>query len=152
MIEEDGLKSPSEIYEKRWSKDLKKGGVIQTMSDQFLGEHRVDTKFVNIVWRSLVEAGNIAPPRAFSLLQHDSFFVHSTLSIGIDSCCSYVQPNANPFFRSSYIPISRLYSRISTDPKSTSDDFDSRSISSLIFQTGSGLIRCFNRLHGGMVG
>lgn len=51
MIEEDGLKSPSEIYEKRWSKDLQKGGVIQTMSDQFLGEHRVDTKFVNIVCR-----------------------------------------------------------------------------------------------------
>ncbi len=51
MIEEDGLKSPSEIYEKRWSKDLQKGGVIRTMSDQFLGEHRVDTKFVNIVCR-----------------------------------------------------------------------------------------------------
>lgn len=51
MIEDDGLKSPSEIYEKRWSKDLQKGGVIRTMSDQFLGEHRVDTKFVNIVCR-----------------------------------------------------------------------------------------------------
>ena len=51
MIEEDGLKSPSEIYEKRWSKDLQKGGVIKEMSDQFLGEHRVDTKFVNIVCR-----------------------------------------------------------------------------------------------------
>ncbi|APY07070.1 hypothetical protein BWZ20_01575 [Winogradskyella sp. J14-2] len=51
MIEEDGLKSPSEIFEKRWSKDLEKGGVIKTMSDQFLGEHRVDTKFVNIVCR-----------------------------------------------------------------------------------------------------
>ena len=51
MIEEDGLKSPSEIFEKRWAKDLEKGGVIKTMSDQFLGEHRVDTKFVNIVCR-----------------------------------------------------------------------------------------------------
>ncbi|GAB4163511.1 MAG: hypothetical protein Tsb0033_23960 [Winogradskyella sp.] len=51
MIEEDGLKSPAEIFEKRWSKDLEKGGVIKTMSDQFLGEHRVDTKFVNIICR-----------------------------------------------------------------------------------------------------
>ncbi len=51
MMEKDGLKSPSEIYEKRWSKDLQKGGVIKTMSDQFLGEHRVSTKFVNIVCR-----------------------------------------------------------------------------------------------------
>jgi hypothetical protein len=51
MTDGDGLKSPSEIYEKRWSKDLEKGGVIKTMSDQFLGEHRVDTKFVNIVCR-----------------------------------------------------------------------------------------------------
>lgn len=51
MTDQDGLKSPSEIYEKRWSKDLEKGGVIKTMSDQFLGEHRVDTKFVNIVCR-----------------------------------------------------------------------------------------------------
>jgi hypothetical protein len=51
MIDHDGLKSPSEIYEKRWSKDLEKGGIIKTMSDQFLGEHNVDTKFVNIVCR-----------------------------------------------------------------------------------------------------
>lgn len=51
MIEEDGLKSPGEIFEKRWNKELEKGGVIRTMSDQFLGEHRVDTKFVNIVCR-----------------------------------------------------------------------------------------------------
>tara|TARA_B100001057_G_C22847521_1_gene949653 strand:- start:2136 stop:2870 length:735 start_codon:yes stop_codon:yes gene_type:complete len=51
MTEEDGLKSPAEIFEKRWSKDLEKGGVIKTMSDQFLGEHRVDTKFVNIICR-----------------------------------------------------------------------------------------------------
>lgn len=51
MTDEDGLKSSGEIFEKRWSKDLEKGGVIKTMSDQFLGEHRVDTKFVNIVCR-----------------------------------------------------------------------------------------------------
>ena len=51
MTEEDGLKSPAEIFEKRWSKDLEKGGVIKTMSDQFLGEHNVDTKFVNIICR-----------------------------------------------------------------------------------------------------
>ncbi|MBC3846382.1 hypothetical protein H8K90_08325 [Winogradskyella echinorum] len=51
MIDDDGLKSPSEIYEKRWKKEAAKGGIIKTMSDQFLGEHRVDTKFVNIVCR-----------------------------------------------------------------------------------------------------
>jgi hypothetical protein len=49
--DDDGLKSPSEIYEKRWTKEAVKGGIIRTMSDQFLGEHRVDTKFVNIVCR-----------------------------------------------------------------------------------------------------
>lgn len=51
MIDNDGLKSPSEIYEKRWNKEAVKGGIIRTMSDQFLGEHNVDTKFVNIVCR-----------------------------------------------------------------------------------------------------
>jgi hypothetical protein len=51
MTEKDGLKSPSEIYEKRWNKEAQKGGMIRTMSDQFLGEHNVDTKFVNIVCR-----------------------------------------------------------------------------------------------------
>ena len=51
MIEKDGLKSSGEIFEKRWNKDLEKGGIIKTMSDQFLGEHRVDTKFVNIICR-----------------------------------------------------------------------------------------------------
>lgn len=51
MTENDGLKSPSEIFEKRWNKEAAKGGIIRTMSDQFLGEHRVDTKFVNIVCR-----------------------------------------------------------------------------------------------------
>lgn len=51
MIENDGLKSPSEIFEERWKKEAVKGGYVRTMSDQFLGEHRVDTKFVNIVCR-----------------------------------------------------------------------------------------------------
>jgi len=51
MIENDGLTSPSEIFEKRWHKEAAKGGIIRTMSDQFLGEHNVDTKFVNIVCR-----------------------------------------------------------------------------------------------------
>ncbi|MEP5254277.1 MAG: hypothetical protein ABJQ39_04385 [Winogradskyella arenosi] len=51
MTEDDGLKSPGEIFEKRWTKEAVKGGIIRTMSDQFLGEHRVDTKFVNIVCR-----------------------------------------------------------------------------------------------------
>ena len=45
------LKSPGEIFEKRWNKEAVKGGIIRTMSDQFLGEHNVDTKFVNIVCR-----------------------------------------------------------------------------------------------------
>ena len=49
--DDDGLKSPSEIFEKRWNKEAAKGGIIRTMSDQFLGEHRVDTKYVNIVCR-----------------------------------------------------------------------------------------------------
>ncbi len=51
MTEEDGLKSSGEIFEKRWSKDLEKGGVIRTMSDQFLGEHKIDAEFVNIICR-----------------------------------------------------------------------------------------------------
>ncbi|WP_178985313.1 hypothetical protein [Winogradskyella helgolandensis] len=51
MTENDGLKSPGEIYEKRWNKEAVKGGIVRTMSDQFLGEHKVDTKFVNIVCR-----------------------------------------------------------------------------------------------------
>lgn len=51
MTDSDGLKSAGEIFEKRWNKELEKGGVIKTMSDQFLGEHRIDTKFVNIVCR-----------------------------------------------------------------------------------------------------
>ncbi|WP_179018901.1 hypothetical protein [Winogradskyella forsetii] len=51
MTENDGLKSPGEIFEKRWKREAVKGGYVQVMSDQFLGEHNVDTKFVNIVCR-----------------------------------------------------------------------------------------------------
>ncbi|MGJ8550297.1 hypothetical protein [Winogradskyella wichelsiae] len=51
MTEDDGLKNPGEIFEQRWFKEAVKGGIVRTMSDQFLGEHRVDTKFVNIVCR-----------------------------------------------------------------------------------------------------
>jgi len=51
MIDDDGLRSPGEIFEKRWKKEAEKGGIIKTMSDQFLGEYKVDTKFVNIVCR-----------------------------------------------------------------------------------------------------
>ncbi len=51
MTETDGLKNPGEIFEKRWNKDAEKSGLKQFMSDQFLGEHRIDSKFVNIVCR-----------------------------------------------------------------------------------------------------
>jgi len=51
MLDDDGLKDPGEIFEERWRKEAAKGGIIRTMSDQFLGEHNVDTKFVNIVCR-----------------------------------------------------------------------------------------------------
>ncbi len=51
MLQNDGLTNPGEIFEERWRKEAAKGGIIRTMSDQFLGEHRVDTKFVNIVCR-----------------------------------------------------------------------------------------------------
>lgn len=51
MIHNDGLRNPGEIFEARWRKEAAKGGIIRTMSDQFLGEHKVDTEFVNIVCR-----------------------------------------------------------------------------------------------------
>ena len=51
MMDNDGLKNPGEIFEKRWKKDAEKTGIIRTMSDQFLGEHRTNTTFVNIVCR-----------------------------------------------------------------------------------------------------
>ena len=35
MTENDGLKNPGEIFEKRWKKEATKGGIIRTMSDQF---------------------------------------------------------------------------------------------------------------------
>lgn len=51
MFENDGLKSPGELFEERWRKQAAEIGMIQVMSDQFLGEHRIDSKFVNIVCR-----------------------------------------------------------------------------------------------------
>lgn len=51
MFENDGLKDPGQIFEERWKKQAAEIGLIQVMSDQFLGEHRIDSKFVNIVCR-----------------------------------------------------------------------------------------------------
>lgn len=51
MVYDDGLRNSGEIFEKRWKKDAATTGIIRTMSDQFLGEHRTNTKFVNIVCR-----------------------------------------------------------------------------------------------------
>ncbi|MDO1500599.1 hypothetical protein Q2T40_10700 [Winogradskyella maritima] len=51
MTETDGLRSAGEIFEQRWNKEANKIGIRRTMSDQFLGEHRIDSKFVNIVCR-----------------------------------------------------------------------------------------------------
>ncbi len=51
MVYNDGLKDPGQIFEQRWKKDAAKSGIVRTMSDQFLGEHRVDSKFVNIICR-----------------------------------------------------------------------------------------------------
>ena len=51
MMEDDGLRSAGEIFEERWNKQAEQIGLRRTMSDQFLGEHRIDSKFVNIVCR-----------------------------------------------------------------------------------------------------
>ena len=51
MLENDGLKDPGEIFEARWKKDAAKRGIVRVMSDQFLGEYKIDTKFVNIICR-----------------------------------------------------------------------------------------------------
>ena len=51
MIYDDGLKNPGEIFEEKWKKEAAKGGIVKTMSNQFLGEHNVDVKFVNIICR-----------------------------------------------------------------------------------------------------
>ena len=51
IVENDGLKDPGEIFEARWKKDAAKRGIVQVMSDQFLGEHKIDSKFVNIICR-----------------------------------------------------------------------------------------------------
>lgn len=47
----DGLRSAGEIFEERWNKQANKLGIRRMMSDQFLGEYPIDSKFVNIVCR-----------------------------------------------------------------------------------------------------
>lgn len=51
ITENDGLKDPGEIFEAKWKKEATKRGIVQFMSDQFLGEHKIDSKFVNIICR-----------------------------------------------------------------------------------------------------
>lgn len=51
MTYNDGLRSSGEIFEERWNKEAQKLGIRRVMSDQFLGEHKIDSKFVNIVAR-----------------------------------------------------------------------------------------------------
>jgi hypothetical protein len=51
MIYNDGLRSAGDIFEERWNKEAQKLGIRRVMSDQFLGEHKIDSKFVNIVCR-----------------------------------------------------------------------------------------------------
>lgn len=51
MTNDDGLRSPGEIFEARWRKEAAKTGLRRFMSDQFLGQYDVDTEFVNIVCR-----------------------------------------------------------------------------------------------------
>ena len=51
MVGGDGLRSPGEIFEERWRKEAQALGIRNFMSDQFLGEFDVDTKFVNILCR-----------------------------------------------------------------------------------------------------
>ncbi|MFD1061844.1 hypothetical protein ACFQ1Q_01200 [Winogradskyella litorisediminis] len=47
----DGLKNPGEIFEERWRKEAARTGIVQYMSDQFLGQYNIDTEFVNIICR-----------------------------------------------------------------------------------------------------
>ncbi|MCC1485082.1 hypothetical protein [Winogradskyella immobilis] len=51
MTYNDGLRSAGEIFEERWNKQAQRLGIRRVMSDQFLGEHKIDSKFVNIVAR-----------------------------------------------------------------------------------------------------
>lgn len=51
MFHDDGLRSSGEIFEKRWNKEAQALGLKRVMSDQFLGEYPIDSKFVNIVCR-----------------------------------------------------------------------------------------------------
>jgi len=51
MFDKNKLKSAGELFEKRWKKESAKSGIIRTMGDQFLGEHKINAKYVNIVCR-----------------------------------------------------------------------------------------------------
>lgn len=51
MFNNDGLKNPGEIFVERWKKQMQSTGVVRYMSDQFLGQYNIDTKFVNIICR-----------------------------------------------------------------------------------------------------
>lgn len=51
MHHDDGLRSAGEIFEERWKKEAQALGIRRYMSDVFLGQFPVDTKFVNIVCR-----------------------------------------------------------------------------------------------------
>ncbi|RNC86228.1 MAG: hypothetical protein ED556_07980 [Winogradskyella sp.] len=51
MVEDDGLRSPGEIFAERWRKEAQASGIVKFMSDQFLGEYPIDSQFVNIVCR-----------------------------------------------------------------------------------------------------
>ena len=51
MTAGDGLRNPGEIFEERWRKEAQASGIRKFMSDQFLGQYDIDSKFVNIVCR-----------------------------------------------------------------------------------------------------
>ncbi len=51
MVGGDGLRNPGEIFAKRWKKEVLATGIRRYMSDQFLGEYKIDSKFVNIICR-----------------------------------------------------------------------------------------------------
>nr|WP_321235337.1 hypothetical protein [uncultured Psychroserpens sp.] len=52
MIDDNGLRNPGELFEKRFNKvAVEQGFKIETMADVFLGDLRSNGKFVNIVCR-----------------------------------------------------------------------------------------------------
>jgi hypothetical protein len=51
MFENSTLKKAGELFEERWHKKANVSGIKRTMKDQFLGEHRIYAKYVNIVCR-----------------------------------------------------------------------------------------------------